>query len=158
LRWFWISEAASLTGDSRYLEIGVRPGDSTDTFAVLAPRHPVTPVPYATFAYDADRLDGHDASSFALANHTHDSRYYRKRQGTQFTSSVNVGQTRSYFTFGWPTDEIVYWSIHPTTANGRVDWTVDVQLGDNDRFTYFITVTNRGSTTTSFEAKYVIFR
>ncbi len=146
------------TGASRYLEIGVRPGDSTGTFTVLAPRQAVTPAPYATFAYDADRLDGQDATSFASAFHNHDSLYYRKRQGTQFTGSVDVGQTVSYFTFGWPTDEIVYWSMHPTTVNGRVDWTVDVRLNENDRFTYYLTITNRGSVNTSFEAKYVRFR
>jgi hypothetical protein len=145
-------------GDARYLEIGVRAGDSTDTFTVLAPRRPVTPTPYATFAYDADRLDGRDASSFASAIHDHDSRYYRKRRGTQFSGSLDAGQTRSYFTFGWPTDEIVYWSMHPTTVDGRVDWSVDIRLGDNDRFTYYLTVTNRGSSTTSFDARYIIFR
>lgn len=150
--------SSAFTGSSRYLEIGVRPGDSTGTFLILAPRRRVTPTPYASFAYNANQLDGRDASSFASANHDHDDRYFRKRINTQFNGTLNAGQTRSYFTFGWPTDEVVYWSMHPTTTNGRVDWTVDIRLADNGRFIYYLTVTNTGSDTTSFAAKYVIFR
>jgi hypothetical protein len=148
----------AFTGSTRYLEISVRPANSTGTFTVLAPRRRITPTPYATFAYNADQLDGRDASSFASASHDHDDRYYRKRSGTQFTGTVDVGQTRSYFTFNWPVNEIVYWSVHPTTAQGRLDWSVDIRRSDDDRFTYYITVTNRGSVATSFEAKYIVFR
>jgi hypothetical protein len=38
------------TGDARYLEIGVRPGDSTGNFTTLAPRQPLLPAPYALHA------------------------------------------------------------------------------------------------------------
>ncbi len=34
-------------GDARWLEIGVRPGDSTGSFTTLSPRIEITPVPYA---------------------------------------------------------------------------------------------------------------
>jgi hypothetical protein len=150
--------SSAFEGSLRYLEVGVRPGDSTDAYAVLVPRRHVTVTPYATFAYNADQLDGRDSTSFAAANHDHDDRYYQKRSRTQFTGTLNAGQTRTYFTFNWPTDEIVYWSMHPTTTDGRVNWTVDIRLADNDRFVYYLTVTNRGSSTTSFEAKYVVLR
>lgn len=144
-------------GPVRYVEIGVRPGDSADAFTVLTPRQLITPTPYATYAGDADQLDGYDASYFSSIYHDHDDRYYRKRQGTQFSGTLTPGQTKAWFTFGWPTDEIMYWSMHPTTDQGRVDWTVDVRLA-GDTFTYYITVTNTGSTTTDFDANYVRFR
>lgn len=150
--------SSAYSGSARYLEIGVRPGDSTGAYTVLSPRRSITPTPYASFAFNADQLDGRDSTSFASANHNHDDRYLRKRINTQFNSTLNAGQTRSYFTFGWPTDQVVYWSMHPTTTDGRVTWTVDIRLGSSDQFVYYLTVTNTGSTTTSFAGKYVVFR
>jgi len=38
------------TGDARWLEIGVRPGDSTDAYTILDPRQKITPAPYAVTA------------------------------------------------------------------------------------------------------------
>ena len=38
------------TGNARWLEIGVRPGDSTGGFTTLSPRQEVTPTPYAIYA------------------------------------------------------------------------------------------------------------
>jgi hypothetical protein len=40
----------AFTGDSRWLQIGVRPGDSEDRVTILSPRHEVTPAPYAIYA------------------------------------------------------------------------------------------------------------
>lgn len=148
----------TFTGSARYLEIAVRPGGSTGAFAVLSPRRPVTATPYATHAYNADLLDGRDSSTFASSSHSHDDRYYRKLSGTQFTGTLNAGQSATWFTFNWPTDEIMYWSVHPTTTDGRVNWTVDIRLTSNDRFTYYLTIRNTGSSTTSFQAKYIRFR
>ncbi len=37
-------------GSGRWLEIGVRPGDSTNFFFTLSPRQPITPAPMALFA------------------------------------------------------------------------------------------------------------
>ena len=48
--------------------------------------------------------------------------------------------------------------MQPTTQDGRVDWTVDIRLDSSGRFVYYLAVTNQGSTTTSFDGKYVIFR
>ncbi len=54
----------SFTGDTRYLEIGVRPGDSTGSYTDLAPRQAIRPAPYSMYAGDADRLDGVEADGF----------------------------------------------------------------------------------------------
>jgi hypothetical protein len=42
--------SAVFTGDPRYLEIGVRAGDSTGGFTLLSPRQSLLPVPYAMYA------------------------------------------------------------------------------------------------------------
>jgi hypothetical protein len=39
--------SGAFTGEARYLEIGVRPGDSTGAYTDLSPRQPLTPAPYA---------------------------------------------------------------------------------------------------------------
>jgi hypothetical protein len=59
------------TGDARWLEIGVRPGDSTGAYTALTPRQALTATPYALYALDADLLDGQQASAFASATHNH---------------------------------------------------------------------------------------
>jgi hypothetical protein len=56
------NEPNAFTGDSRWLEVGVRPGDSNDpnAFVILSPRQEVTPAPYALFALNSGGGgDGH---------------------------------------------------------------------------------------------------
>lgn len=48
-------------GEARWLEVHVRPGDSTGDFTVLDPMQELTPTPYAL---NADTLDGLQADSF----------------------------------------------------------------------------------------------
>jgi hypothetical protein len=59
-------------GDARWLEIGVRPGDSGGGFTTLSPRQELTPTPYAI---NADKLEGSDSTAFASSAHNHDSLY-----------------------------------------------------------------------------------
>lgn len=40
----------AFTGNARWLEVGVRPGDSSERHTILSPRHEVTPTPYAIYA------------------------------------------------------------------------------------------------------------
>jgi len=44
---------AAFAGEERWLEIGVRPGDSTAAFTGLSPRQPLTATPYALYALSA---------------------------------------------------------------------------------------------------------
>ncbi|NIP25145.1 MAG: hypothetical protein GWN67_17650 [Phycisphaerae bacterium] len=44
----------AFTGDARWLEIGVRPGDSEERVTILDPRQEVTPTPYAIYAENTD--------------------------------------------------------------------------------------------------------
>jgi hypothetical protein len=48
-------------GTELWLEIRVRPGVSTGGYQQLLPRQPLTAVPYANFALEADKLDGLDS-------------------------------------------------------------------------------------------------
>jgi hypothetical protein len=43
-------------GDPRWLDISIRPGNSTDSFTTLSPRQEITPTPYAIFAMNGGGL------------------------------------------------------------------------------------------------------
>jgi hypothetical protein len=47
------------TGEARYLEIGVRPGDSSGEYTTLAPRQELTAAPYALHSLSTGSLQGH---------------------------------------------------------------------------------------------------
>lgn len=78
--------------------------------------------------------------------------------GTQFTGSLTPGQARTWFTYNWSPAWLVNWSARPTTAGGQVTSSERIQRASNGRLTYWITVRNVGSVTTSFEAKYALMR
>src|SRR5256886_3159526 len=50
--------ASPFDGEDRWLEIGVRPGGSTNAFTVLDPRQRLSPSPYALFAPNAAMANG----------------------------------------------------------------------------------------------------
>jgi hypothetical protein len=50
-------------GDECWLHIGVRPGDSTGDYTVLAPRQPIRPTPYALYALNGPGSSGFWADS-----------------------------------------------------------------------------------------------
>jgi hypothetical protein len=77
---------------------------------------------------------------------------------TQFTGSLNAGQTQSWFTYNWPTDWFVAWSLRPTTSGGKVKWDVAIERAGNGTFTYWLTVSNVGPGSTTFEAKYAVLK
>jgi hypothetical protein len=51
--------SSPFTGDARFLEIGVRPGDSGTVVTYLTPRQELTPTPYASTALQTVGVDGH---------------------------------------------------------------------------------------------------
>lgn len=75
---------------------------------------------------------------------------------TQFTGQLNPGQTKSWFTFNWPTNWFVVWSLQPTTGGGKITWDVAIERAPNNTFTYWLTVTNTGPVATTFDGKYAI--
>jgi hypothetical protein len=74
--------------------------------------------------------------------------------GTQWTASINPGQVQKWFTFNWSPTWFVVWSVRPTTPGGKLKTEVEIERAANNTFTYWITVTNVGSVTTSFEGRY----
>ena len=48
----------SINGESRWLEVGVRPGDSTEAFTLLLPNQLLTAVPYALYALNTSSVLG----------------------------------------------------------------------------------------------------
>ena len=74
--------------------------------------------------------------------------------GTQFSATLGPGQGHSWFTWGWPTNWFVVWSVRPTSDGGQVMLdSVDIELA-NQGFTYTLTITNTGSQPAAFEAKF----
>jgi len=55
-------------GTAYWLEIWVRPGASTGGYQQLLPRQPLTAIPYANYALDADLLDGMQGSGYRNAS------------------------------------------------------------------------------------------
>jgi hypothetical protein len=58
-------------GTARFLEIGVKPAGSSGAYTVLAPRQPITSVPYSVRSLatgDADKLGGVAANQFVQTN------------------------------------------------------------------------------------------
>ncbi len=59
--------SGAFTGDTRWLEIAVRPGDSTDRHTTLSPRQETTPAPYAVYAETAGNA-GNDSDWMVSGN------------------------------------------------------------------------------------------
>lgn len=77
--------------------------------------------------------------------------------GTQFTGTLNPGQTHTWFTWGWSPAWTIQWALRPTTSGGRIRWNVDVERA-GATLTYHITVTNVSSVVTTFEAQFLRLR
>jgi hypothetical protein len=78
--------------------------------------------------------------------------------GTQWTATINPGQTQQWFTHSWSPDWLIDWSIRPTTPGGRLNWDVEIERAPNNTFTYHITVRNTSSVATNFEGRYARLR
>lgn len=78
--------------------------------------------------------------------------------GTQFTGTIQPGQTQRWFTYNWSPSYVAHWSVRPTTAGGRVTWQTEIERSANGMLTYWIVIRNVGTVTTAFEAKYAVMR
>ena len=88
--------------NARFLEIGVRPGGGSGAFTLLAPRQPITQVPYAINAQtatNAAQLGGVAANQFVQTNDarltdarapTTGSTNYIQNSTTQQTANINI--------------------------------------------------------------------
>ncbi|MCH7583484.1 MAG: hypothetical protein IIC72_12765 [Acidobacteria bacterium] len=78
--------------------------------------------------------------------------------GTQFTGSIQPGQTQRWFTYNWHPAYVANWSVLPTTTDGKVAWSVEAERSSNGRLTYWIVIRNVGTIPTAFEARYALMR
>ncbi|GAA1917690.1 hypothetical protein [Streptomyces durmitorensis] len=81
------------------------------------------------------------------------------RVGTQFTGTLNPGQTGRWFTFNWPQGWHVIWYFMPTTpqtGSPQIEWETEVERATATTVTYWLTVKNIGSTQMNFEGRYAV--
>jgi hypothetical protein len=123
---------------------------------------------------DSEKLDGLDSSDFGNAgaiNTPSNPVHWTKLKGVpaafadgddatgqhsavQFSGDLTPGQTELWFTFGWPANWNVVWQVRPTTTGGKIRHTVEVERAGDGTHTYWLSITNTGSATTNFEARY----
>ena len=108
--------AEAFSGEDRFLEIGVRPGDSGSSFTVLSPRQRLTATPYATTALNTVGIDGHsldapDGSPTNALAITPDGRVNVDHGGIDMYDDVNHGVSLTSGKirfFDYPTENPVY--------------------------------------------------
>lgn len=79
--------------------------------------------------------------------------------GVQFRGTVGANSSATWYTFNWPVLWHVVWNVVPTNVYGpgsQLQWNVQVQKTSGDYFTYWITITNVGSSGVDVEARFAI--
>lgn len=80
--------------------------------------------------------------------------------GTQFTGSVNAGQTRRWFTHSWNASRNVVWMMVPTApavdGPAQLEWKVLTTRQAANLIKWFIEVRNVTNVPVTFEARYAI--
>lgn len=80
--------------------------------------------------------------------------------GTQFTGSVNAGQTRSWFTHSWNANWNVVWVVIPTSpavdGPAQLEWKVKSTRQAANLIKWFIEVKNVTNVPVTFQARYAI--
>lgn len=81
------------------------------------------------------------------------------RVGTQFSGTIAAGSSARWFTYSWPADWHVVWTLVPTTPNPggpQVEWDVAVQRATATHLTYWLTIRNLSSASVGIEARYEV--
>ncbi|PWK77996.1 hypothetical protein C8D88_12912 [Lentzea atacamensis] len=76
---------------------------------------------------------------------------------TQFFGTIAGNTSHRWFTFGWPANWHVLWTIMPTLicpGTPTLSWSVAVERAGATQATYWITVTNSSPHTVRFEGRY----
>jgi hypothetical protein len=81
------------------------------------------------------------------------------RTGVQFTGTVAANQTGRWYTFNWPANLHVLWTVVPTTvAPGapQIKWRVQVERASATTITYWLLITNLTGSPVNIEARYAV--
>ena len=81
------------------------------------------------------------------------------KSGVQFNGTIAAGATHSWFTYDWPANWHVLWTVMPlTTCPGapQLKWRTRMERASATRATYWIVVTNTSGATVRFEGRYDI--
>ena len=79
--------------------------------------------------------------------------------GVQRTGNLGGGQSRRWFTWGWPTSWHVVWymmPISPQAGSPQVGWDVSVERATQSQCTYWITVRNLTPNNVTFEGRFAV--
>ena len=79
--------------------------------------------------------------------------------GVQAVSSIGAGQSELYFTWGWPAELHVLWSLMPTTpaiGSPSLEWDVSTERANQSQCTYWITVKNLTTKPLDFELRFAV--
>ena len=75
---------------------------------------------------------------------------------TQFTGTLDPGQYEEWFTYAWPRNWFVQWSVRP--SDGQIGNVVlralSVEAVEDGTLTYHLTVWNIGNQAVTFDALY----
>jgi len=81
------------------------------------------------------------------------------RVGVQFTGTLQANQTVRWYTFNWPQQWQVIWTVVPTSPRAgapQIEWTVEVERASATNITYWITVKNLINVPVNIEARYAV--
>jgi hypothetical protein len=79
--------------------------------------------------------------------------------GVQFRGTVPANRTVRWFTYNWPAQWHVDWTVVPTTPDRgarQIRWHVEVERASHGRITYWIVVTNQTATPVQVEGRYAV--
>lgn len=82
-----------------------------------------------------------------------------KGPGVQWFGAIGPNATRRWFTWGWPAQWHVIWTVMPLTpcpGGPQLTWDVAVERASNAHCTYWITVRNLTGDPVKFEGRYDI--
>ncbi|SEL46713.1 S8 family peptidase [Haloferax larsenii] len=79
--------------------------------------------------------------------------------GVQFRGTVPANSTRRWFTWGWPAQWHVLWTVVPTSPDPggpQISWNVEVERATHENITYWISITNKTGSSVDVEARYAV--
>lgn len=77
--------------------------------------------------------------------------------GVQWIGTIEPNAQRRWFTFGWPANRHVIWTVMPITpcpGGPQLSWKVAVERADGNNCTYWITVRNLTTVMMRFEGRF----